>query len=246
MKIFFGEKTILLSDRPPASSTKNDTILAFHSKKQLKKALQKFLGNKGGGNLFIYSEPSSLTTPGIATSQDPSSPVITDKKFLSSFISLFKILEAAGGIVKNEDGACLFIFRRGKWDLPKGKIGVQPVKSEPVPAFEEYKEQVMEKESDDRAAIREVMEETGLHNVRIIRELAPTYHIYRQKRKWILKPTIWFEMYASKDQELIPEEKEDISDVRWFAPGEMKVVKENTYALIRELPVSYDSSNLSA
>jgi len=90
------------------------------------------------------------------------------------------------------------------------------------------------------------MEETGLHDIRIIRELPRTYHIYRQRGKWILKPTSWFEMYAPDDQALIPEEKEDISEVRWFSRDGMKIIKENTYPSIRELLCNYFSSNLSA
>ena len=234
MKIFSGERTILLSDHPPVSDSKNDTKVAFHSKKQLKKAFQEFVENERATNLIIYSESAYSTIP-----------------LLSSFLSLFKIIEAAGGFVKNEKGESLFIFRRGKWDLPKGKITIRRHRSADHPLWqtddffpelvaEEHKEQSKIKEPYDKAAIREVMEETGLRDIRIIRELPRTYHIYRERGKWILKPTRWFEMYAPDDQALIPEEKEDISEVRWFTRDEMKIIKENTYPSIRELLFNYE------
>ena len=39
-----------------------------------------------------------------------------------AFWKHFTIIKAAGGLVKNEKGEYLFIFRRGSWDLPKGKL----------------------------------------------------------------------------------------------------------------------------
>jgi len=32
------------------------------------------------------------------------------------------IITAAGGLVQNNEGAFLLMFRRGFWDLPKGKL----------------------------------------------------------------------------------------------------------------------------
>lgn len=229
MKIFLGDKTIFLSDRQPGSGGKHDTIVAFHSKKQLKKIFEEFVENVNSTNLIIYPEPSVSTS-----------------SLFSAFLSMFKIIEAAGGWVKNEKGESLFIYRRAKWDLPKGKIDVRrpgPVNHQLKQTDESFyklnskesKDKKKIKESYDTAAIREVMEETGLHDIRIIRELTPTYHIYILKGKWILKPTTWFEMLAPGDQALIPEEKEDITEVRWFGKDELKIIMQNTYPSIREL-----------
>ena len=60
----------------------------------------------------------------------------------TNFFRMFTNIAAAGGLVKNERGEKLFIFRLGKWDLPKGKLSG--------------------KETAEEAAIREVKEETGL------------------------------------------------------------------------------------
>lgn len=229
MKIFLGEKKIILSDRPPVAGSENDERISFHSKKQLKKVFKGFAEDESLKNLIIYPEFPDSTIP-----------------MLSSFLSMFKIVEAAGGLIINEKGETLFIFRRGKWDLPKGKIDVRHSKSvkqesgQTIRFFSEvdavkHKKHAKIKESYDKAAIREVMEETGLRDIRITRELACTYHIYMDRGKWILKPTVWFEMYAPGDQKLIPEEKEDIREVRWFGPDEMMVIMENTYASIKEL-----------
>ena len=44
------------------------------------------------------------------------------KQLYNYFSAMFRIIEAAGGLVKNKKNEWLFIFRNGKWDLPKGKI----------------------------------------------------------------------------------------------------------------------------
>src|SRR5215813_7232343 len=38
------------------------------------------------------------------------------------FFSKFVLVPAAGGVVKNEIKEILMIYRKGKWDLPKGKL----------------------------------------------------------------------------------------------------------------------------
>jgi len=251
MKIFLREKTIVLSDHPQSSNSKKDFTVAFHSKKQLKKVFQNFDKNEKGTNLIIYSEPPKTNTQQDIDYDQPLLPDKPGKNLISSFLSLFKIIEAAGGFVKNQRGEYLFIFRRGKWDLPKGKIIVCRAGSEEAKGWQTDKgslglpaggdkAKAKIKEPYDKAAMREVMEETGLYDIRIIRELPRTFHIYMQHRKWILKPTTWFEMYAPDNQTLIPEEKEDISEVRWFTFDEMRIIKENTYPSIRELLSNYE------
>lgn len=111
------------------------------------------------------------------------------------FQKLFLILPAAGGLVKNPEGECLFIFRRGYWDLPKGKVD--------------------EGESFEEAAIREVQEETGLMDVKLKKPLITTWHTYRQKGKRILKPTQWFLMDSSA-KALKLQYEEDIEKAEWI------------------------------
>src|SRR4051812_7310538 len=44
------------------------------------------------------------------------------KRLQKDFFKHFTVIEAAGGIVQNKDKELLFIYRRDKWDLPKGKM----------------------------------------------------------------------------------------------------------------------------
>lgn len=131
------------------------------------------------------------------------------------FTTHFTGIEAAGGRVRNSDNEVLFIFRRGKWDLPKGKI--------------EDGEEVEE------AAIREVEEECGITGLSIIRELPSTYHIYMQDDEEILKRTYWFEMRSDDKRKLVPQEEEGITQVRWMNKREVEQALSNTYDSIVEV-----------
>jgi len=142
--------------------------------------------------------------------------------------SLFTVVKAAGGVVRNERGEILFIHRRGKWDLPKGKINYElGIKNEEF-RISNFEFRISE-------AIREVKEETGLREVKAIRPLKPTWHVYYDKGKRMLKKTWWFEMQAPGDQPLMPQTEEDILYVRWFRPDELEVVLENTFGSLREM-----------
>ena len=132
----------------------------------------------------------------------------------SWFRSCFQEIRAAGGIVRSNSGY-LFIYRRGIWDLPKGKI---------------------EKgESAESASTREVCEETGLKSVKILVDFPPTWHVYYNNfdpnaKTAILKETHWYLMEASDKQILIPETGEDIEQVKWFNKEDLKIIEQNTFA----------------
>lgn len=113
------------------------------------------------------------------------------------FKSIFKIVSAAGGIVLNPVGGMAVIFRRGFWDLPKGKLD----------KGEDFKS----------AALREVKEETALSNLSIHSFAGSTWHVYREEGKRILKETQWFIMDAP-EQLMKPQRSERIEQVRWEKP----------------------------
>ena len=117
-------------------------------------------------------------------------------KLKEDFFSLFRIIRAAGGLVINQDGKVLMIYRRGHWDLPKGKI-------------EEF-------EKKREAAVREVIEETGLKEVKVLKKLKTTYHIYRgqNSKRRFLKPSYWYLM-SGKGNKLKPQFEEDIEIAEW-------------------------------
>lgn len=134
----------------------------------------------------------------------------------SAFGKLFHRIDAAGGIVKNDNGETLFIRRYGMWDLPKGKLekGEAPL----------------------QGAVREVQEETGLRELEILHPLPSTFHIYTGRHyERILKETSWFRMLAPGVQQVIPQTEEDISEIRWVKKENLGEYVAGTYASLRDL-----------
>lgn len=118
-----------------------------------------------------------------------------------AFYKKFTLITAAGGVVENEKKEVLLIFRRGKWDLPKGKLDKD--------------------EKLEDCAVREVEEETGLQKVKLHAPLSVTYHTYHEGTKFILKESHWYTMKVGGDQQLIPQVEEDIHEIRWVKPKDL-------------------------
>jgi 8-oxo-dGTP pyrophosphatase MutT (NUDIX family) len=139
------------------------------------------------------------------------------------FLPAFKQIPAAGGIVIRDE-KLLFIFRNGKWDLPKGKIDTG--------------------ESPEEAALREVAEECGIEGHQIIKVLPSTFHIYQSPYhdsfgKWFLKETHWFEMSYTGFENGTPQTNENITEIRWFAKSELDEVFLNTYENLKSVISRY-------
>jgi len=118
-------------------------------------------------------------------------------KLVDDFKGLYKIIEAAGGVVQNEKNEILMIYRLGYWDLPKGKID--------------------KGESSEIAAVREVNEETGINQIELGALLTETYHTYKnEKGRRILKRTYWYRM-QTQNQKLIPQTEENIEIAEWIS-----------------------------
>jgi 8-oxo-dGTP pyrophosphatase MutT (NUDIX family) len=137
------------------------------------------------------------------------------EKLKKAFFKHFTPVTAAGGVVENEKGDILLIFRRGKWDLPKGKLD----KGETI----------------EQCALREVMEETGLTNVALKQPLTITYHTYDEFGKHILKDSHWFQMNVSGKQELTPQTEEDISELKWVKKKELNNYLNNTFPSVKDV-----------
>jgi len=141
-------------------------------------------------------------------------------EFMKSVFSLaFTQIAAAGGVVKRNN-KLLFIYRNGKWDLPKGKTDAG--------------------ETPEATALREVAEECGIHGHTIVKSLPPTFHIYQSAwedsaGEWILKETRWFEMEYSGVENGTPETDENISEIRWVAKNELDDILQNTYANLKSI-----------
>lgn len=117
------------------------------------------------------------------------------ERLFINFYTRMKIVAAAGGVVLNDNKDTLFIYRRGHWDLPKGKIDFG--------------------ETEEHAAVREVTEETGLDKLSILHRLSSSFHVYTIGHEWILKETHWFLMRSTGDGVLKPQTEEGISDLEW-------------------------------
>ena len=132
-----------------------------------------------------------------------------------SFASMFNVIDAAGGLVEDPDGYWLFIFRRNRWDLPKG---------------------MTEKgESARAAAIREVEEECGIPHLSILHPLPHTYHVYPgNKGNWMLKKTSWFFMKTPECCQAEPQVSEGIIKAEWKSPERLGEVYDNTFGNIKD------------
>lgn len=137
------------------------------------------------------------------------------EKLKKDFLALYEVVDAAGGIVVNELGEILVIFRRGSWDIAKGKL-------DPGETLKE-------------AAVREVMEETGITDIKRKELIDITYHTYLNKHsKRMLKRTYWYRMKAPK-QALIPQTEEDIEKAEWIMPNEFMATYRPIYPNIVEI-----------
>lgn len=131
------------------------------------------------------------------------------------FKSCFQEIYAAGGLVRNSEGNYLIMKRRGKWDLPKGKLD--------------------RNETLEHAALREVNEETGLQELEIVNPMLSTYHTYFIDAQPILKRTTWFEMLYKGRQDFVPQYDEDITEIRWVSKEYLGKITGNTYLAILDV-----------
>ena len=131
------------------------------------------------------------------------------------FQKCFIPIKAGGGLVRNKKGEFLLIFRRGVWDLPKGKL--------------------QKNESFEEGALREVEEECGLSGIKLQRPLMSTYHTYPFKEGTALKKTMWFEMVYQGKKEPVPQSEEDISDIKWIRPNKLEHYLQQCFPAVRDV-----------
>ena len=137
------------------------------------------------------------------------------KKMLNKVIKSITLIEAAGGLVKNQKGEYLFIYRNDRWDLPKGKIE--------------------KKEKNKVAAVREVEEECGIKVDKLEDKICKTYHAYIYKGEVVLKKSHWFNMKYTGKAKLVPQKEEGITDVRWFNHAQIEMIIHNTFPSILDV-----------
>ena len=192
-KIFSGEKYIVISEKGMKSRTVSAKVIQFESAEQLHQEYKLFASSAKWKELLIIGN---------------------EELIWNVFCSLFSYIEAAGGIVRNEKGNVLMIYRNDHWDLPKGK---------------------MEKgETAGQAALREVEEECGVKQLNIVKQLPSTYHIFFQKNE-SMKCTYWFEMTSKDPSKPVPQAEEGIKEAKWMSREEVQKVMKKIYPSLHEV-----------
>lgn len=124
--------------------------------------------------------------------------------------SKFKIVKAAGGLVRKKDKS-LMIYRMKKWDLPKGK----------KEKGEKFKQ----------TAQREVEEECNI-TVKVGKKICTTWHTYTMNKRRMMKKTRWYLMDVIDDSKMKPQLDEDIEETRWMSRKEVYHALEHSYKSI--------------
>jgi len=173
------------------------------------------MSEKGSDNVYPLSEKSIFQAIKALERHEIDQATIyhDNAEFLfKTFCAIVPKVVAAGGRVKNAKGKWLFIYRNGKWDLPKGKLDSG--------------------ESIENAAVREVEEETGVGGLTITNFLAITYHIFQRSGHYKLKEVHWFDMKTDHSKKLVPQLEEGITKVKWKGPRKTRKALTNSYQTI--------------
>jgi 8-oxo-dGTP pyrophosphatase MutT (NUDIX family) len=199
IKIYFNDKPLFLCDEMTEEISKyahhDDAVLIDeYSHPAVNSMLHEMRRESIHAGIFLHSDLGTL------------------KK---AFWKKFMVVQAGGGLVQNEIGQQLFMLRRGKWDLPKGKLDPG--------------------ETLEQCAVREVGEETGLKRVRLDGPLLVTYHTYDESGHHILKETHWYRMTALPDQVITPQREEQITELIWADPEQIGGLLKNTFPSILDV-----------
>ena len=195
-KVFFNDRTIFLTDEfSKHFQVKFGLFYKYRNIPDLKELINFYSRLKRINTLFLFHYDID--------------------ELRDAFRSCFLNIHAAGGLVINDHEKYLFIKRRDKWDLPKGKLD--------------------RNETFEIAAKREVMEECGFEDITIVNPLLSTYHTYLLKGEMVLKKTSWFEMRYEGNRTPIPQTEEEITEIRWFDKGNLQEIIENTYLSVLDV-----------
>lgn len=132
---------------------------------------------------------------------------------LNPFLATRPIIAGGGYVLREKKKALevLMIYRKGTWDLPKGKL-------DPGESIEE-------------CALREVREEVGIHKLSLGMPLGTTVHGYERKGYYWVKTTYWYAMKTPEEQ-FKPQLEEKIEAVKWVRWEE--AVEKVGYEIFRQ------------
>lgn len=189
IKVYFGDKPLWITDEPVPQKE---------------------------GMLMIADAPGDIKKR-MHTSANEEAWFVTDniKDAKAKLFAGYKTAVAGGGLVKNQRGEFLLIYRRDRWDLPKGHLD--------------------EGETIEACALREVREETGLTQLDIVTPIMVTYHTYVYDNQEILKETHWFLMNEKMNEQLVAQTEEDIQRIEWVKRSELNKYYDEMFPLIRDV-----------
>ncbi|MDR0367607.1 MAG: NUDIX domain-containing protein [Bacteroidales bacterium] len=174
-----------------------------------------------GENCFVYEDVSdgieAIILLFLHKNQSVTMVCKTDeeeKNLWKEIKKYFIFQRAAGGIVF-KDNAILSIYRFDRWDFPKGHVE--------------------EGETDRQAAIREVMEETGIEDLSICKDLDCTYHVFPLDDRFVLKETHWYQMQTSSNGKLVAQTEENIEKAVWISRDRLNIIGNNMYFSLVDL-----------
>lgn len=198
-KVYYNDKPLILT-------TDSEAYIAEH------KAAEHYTFFSGATLRSFSQAITDLDRPGImgAIIED-----VSGASLLTQLQAMYHPVPAAGGCTFNENEDILMIYRRGKWDLPKGKIDPG--------------------EKTDECALREVSEETGLENLELGAKLCDTYHIYFQDGDQLLKHTTWYSMRGTSTDKLKPQKTEDILEAKWVTQKDLAPLANKSYEAIKDV-----------
>ncbi len=196
-KIFFKDRVIFLVRDPELLISEDfNSVLKYANPGELKVFINNFLESDSIQRAMVYYHNVD--------------------KLLQYFSKCFININAAGGLVWNGNySEFIGMWRRGFFDLPKGKVEKD--------------------ETFAKAALREVEEECGITELKIMTALTNTFHIYRINDNLILKKIRWYEMLYEGDSIPTPQISEDIESVFWMKPQDIHKIKDKCYPSVLEI-----------
>ena len=200
IKIYFKNRCVCLSKKK--QTNKHSFNKDIHEIDDLNIEINRFLFNDQHHRFHIFGKKSS--------------------KLIKLFEERIPMINAGGGLVMNDKGEYLFIYRRKHWDLPKGKQEIN--------------------EDIEKTALREVSEESGLslNSLKISDKIDCSYHIYQNDAGFILKKTTWYLMQYSGNEVPVPEIREGITKAEWHTQDSIEKLMKQSYPNIKGLIRNFD------